>query len=1279
MRISSETPAFVFRPRPAAPDRLEVERAREAMRAELQPWTAEGTWTPQRSFMFGWAPGFNDSPGARYSNNANSSLTSGPLSLAGVRDPRLEFREHHHLESGYDYVRVEAQKVGDSNWRELGKLTGSNLNSKRSYDLSSFAGQSIRVRLRLTSDGSGPANGISTGPIRIVGSNARFTPEEQARKSLARLDELKPEAVLAVRDLSTRVGGVTPALELWPDLEPHLGQSDYAQRRDALVTLNAQAARAAWPALETAPAGQIASGVAHVGGLVRDLGPAGAELLRSLGANATDAERNELIGLARREGIPTAAQAWPTLMPGQTGLGERLELRDLARLGSWNVDDLTALKLSQDERTAVKALLDAPCGWRAEGTWARSGGGWDDSPGQNYKNNTRSSLHLPVLNLNEATGAKLVFRESHRLESGYDFVTLEGSRDGKSWQKLDRWTGSAWLKKRKVDLAAWEGGPLHLRFHLSSDGSGTAKGIKIGAMQLESAQGSSRVEDHSAATHSALWGALSPSPDRAAKLAALADACHRLGSPDEALALWPFLPGGDDLLRVAGCLGSRGANVVWPSLAGLTAAQRAQAVGCLEDLRKSHPTKDVVRLWGALAPAAAHPDFDRYRQSLVELASQEGVASAVRRFGSLAPAGASGVERSVQLHDLAQRLEPDGSEQLWQQLKSSSVDASVLAQLEAHVQDWRPEGTWGQVRPAMWGYREVWKSNPEGRYRNNSNMALTTPPISLAGLQNAQVKFWSSFGLESGYDHVKVEVSSDGGQTWGQAQSYTGSGLRSRRTVNLEAYAGKVVQLRFRLTSDGSGQGKGITFGQLVVTGEDAAGRTRRQTVDPRAAETRSALARMAVDAPSELPELLAVAREAGGTRNALALWSKVKGADPDRRATAASLACEVGVESALEAWNDLASMPKTQLPHVLEAARACPKGWGALVGDIAQPDLKERAEALQRLIGHLGEEKALERWPSLRAGKVGTLADRVEAEELAARLEGRVRHLDRDQLATSGLGAEGTDALRKLVGERQDTSMNAAHTWSKVRSPWWGFREVWQDSPGKNYRNNADSSLTSAPVSLTDLHEPVLRFSEHHNLESGYDNLRVEVTSDGQSWKRLESYSGCNVISRRKLDLGEFAGKRVQVRFRLTSDSSGTRPGVSLAAPRIEARDRDGDKVVLHLDAQPFEDVTPYLDLALDPQFSGTQRTAYLQFMTELSETHRSALLAFCAEHESITLAEAMNALLQSRLTADTNDPAWITKALAKLPDLLATEQAVGESAESVTIGGVVIKKKKA
>ncbi|GMU57694.1 MAG: hypothetical protein AMXMBFR33_68400 [Candidatus Xenobia bacterium] len=1281
MRISDQA-GFVLRPRSAAPDRAAAERALAAMRQELEPWKAEGSWASHRSFMFGWAEGFSDSPGADYENRSDSSLTSAPLSLAGVREPRLEFSERHSLESGYDYVRVEVQSLADGRWRELESLTGRNLRSSRSYDLSPYVGASVRVRLRLTSDGSNTASGITTGPIRIVGKGVSFTPAEHCRKAREQLEQLEPAAVLAVYELAQKVQGVAPALALWGDLAPHLGQPDYAARRDALVALSLKSARSAWPALASASPANLPSGLSHVSELVRELGPSGASLLPSLGAAATAEQRQGIIELARREGVEEAARAWPGLQPQQPGLQERLELRELARQAEWDAGELAARQLSARERQAVKSILQAPTGWRPEGTWARTWRGWDDSPGADYENRANSSLGLPVLDLNELSEPKLVFRESHSLEKGYDQVTLEASRDGKSWGELESWTGRAWMKKRQVDLSAYQGGALHLRFRLSADGSNTASGIRIGSMTLEGKREgeevSLSVEDRSQEVRKLLWQALMQPVGSAREegLARLEQATRQLGSAREALSLGPSPE--SELVGLAGKLGSRAAVEVWPSVAALK--ERPRALACLEELRRHHSPADVARLWKVLAPAADSPDFDRLKSSLTDLASQEGVSAAVRRFSGFALTGVAAVERSVKLHELARRLEPGRSEKLWEELQKSGADPQVLEKLDQHVRDFRPEGTWARVRPASWAFREVWQDSPGADYEPRADSSLVTPPISLGGMRTASVRFWSGFSLERGYDKVGVEVSQDGGQRWNELQSYTGWGGRARRSVNLDEYAGKTVQLRFRLTSDGSNQAGGISLGQLTVLGEDEQGRTLKRVVDPKARETRAELARLACQAPGDLPELEQVAALAGGTRNALGLWSVVRTADPVRRSTAAALAAEVGVESALRSWPSLSACPEAQLPGVLQAARDCNKGWEALASDLLAPDLPERALALNRLVEHLGEEAALQRWPALVASTHGTLADRVEAEELAARLEGRVAGRSREQvaasLADSELGREGSDSLRALVGDRQDTSMRTEDSWAQVRSPWWLGRKVWQDSPGADYKPRADSSLTSPPVSLAQLSEPVLRFTEHHNLESGYDAVRVEVSSDGQRWNELESYSGKNIFSRRKIDLSSYVGQRVQVRFRLTSDGSNQRSGISLANPRIEGTDGKGEKVVLQLDELPLEEVTPYLDLAVDGQHTPSQRRSYLDFMAGLPEPARQELLAFCRE-QRVSLSRAINALLQVRLTSDPSDKDWLRKALASLPGLLTSEQAIGETAERVTIGGVVVRKR--
>ena len=95
-------------------------------------------------------------------------------------------------------------------------------------------------------------------------------------------------------------------------------------------------------------------------------------------------------------------------------------------------------------------------------------------------------------------------------------------------------------------------------------------------------------------------------------------------------------------------------------------------------------------------------------------------------------------------------------------------------------------------------------------------------------------------------------------------------------------------------------------------------------------------------------------------------------------------------------------------------------------------------------------------------------------------------------------------------------------------------------DSPGGNYANNVDASMTTG-IDLSSAVSPVLTFWEKHQVGAG-DSGYVEVSVDnGSNWDRLLQTSGSQPSWRMvSIDLSPYAGKpQVRIRFRLVTDSS--------------------------------------------------------------------------------------------------------------------------------------------
>ncbi len=128
---------------------------------------------------------------------------------------------------------------------------------------------------------------------------------------------------------------------------------------------------------------------------------------------------------------------------------------------------------------------------------------------------------------------------------------------------------------------------------------------------------------------------------------------------------------------------------------------------------------------------------------------------------------------------------------------------------------WSGEG-WGRV--SIEGRGKVWTDSPSGDYEHGANRALTSPSISLAGVTGAAVTFDYKHDLENRFDKVALEVSSDG-QSWTGLQEFTGKKMWERARVDLSAYDGQSIQLRFRLTTDNAVAKDGFYLDRVVVAG----------------------------------------------------------------------------------------------------------------------------------------------------------------------------------------------------------------------------------------------------------------------------------------------------------------------------------------------------------------------------------------------------------------------------------------------------------------------------
>jgi hypothetical protein len=135
-----------------------------------------------------------------------------------------------------------------------------------------------------------------------------------------------------------------------------------------------------------------------------------------------------------------------------------------------------------------------------------------------------------------------------------------------------------------------------------------------------------------------------------------------------------------------------------------------------------------------------------------------------------------------------------------------------------------PEREWAQVDAP--GRGKVWTDSPRGKYRDDADSSLTSRVISLANLAGSRLIFDAKIDLETRYDNMFVEVavpadSKNGQLQWKRAGTLNGTADWATREVDLSAYDGKDVRVRFRLLADSSVGQDGVYLDNFLIAGAE--------------------------------------------------------------------------------------------------------------------------------------------------------------------------------------------------------------------------------------------------------------------------------------------------------------------------------------------------------------------------------------------------------------------------------------------------------------------------
>ncbi len=136
----------------------------------LAAWTPQGPWAVVNDSVLGGAC-VTESPSGRYANSMNATLTStNRIDVPAGVAPALVLRHRYDFESNYDYADVEVSADGSA-WTRVARFTGTRAAAREDrVALGGYAGQSVFVRLKATSDSSVTGDGWLIDSISVSAS-----------------------------------------------------------------------------------------------------------------------------------------------------------------------------------------------------------------------------------------------------------------------------------------------------------------------------------------------------------------------------------------------------------------------------------------------------------------------------------------------------------------------------------------------------------------------------------------------------------------------------------------------------------------------------------------------------------------------------------------------------------------------------------------------------------------------------------------------------------------------------------------------------------------------------------------------------------------------------------------------------------------------------------------------------------------------------------------------------------------------------------------------------
>lgn len=151
------------------------------------------------------------------------------------------------------------------------------------------------------------------------------------------------------------------------------------------------------------------------------------------------------------------------------------------------------------------------------------------------------------------------------------------------------------------------------------------------------------------------------------------------------------------------------------------------------------------------------------------------------------------------------------------------IGLPLLIDFESGAPYWDFEDTWGVSTSASHSPSHSISESPTGEYGNNKVIYATLNSINLEGYTEASLSFWTKYDLESGYDYMWLEISTNG-SNWTELDEFNGTqNSWQQKTYSLNGYLGDpYVVIRFHFYSDGSVTEDGMYIDDFAIDVEGA-------------------------------------------------------------------------------------------------------------------------------------------------------------------------------------------------------------------------------------------------------------------------------------------------------------------------------------------------------------------------------------------------------------------------------------------------------------------------